>query len=155
MDCLDSVRLLYVSFSIPFLVESFPVLLLTRSSRAQTPAGTDSPRAGEGQGSLDNLQQKLSELSTASKTAALASPFDDDDDDDEIDDPYDFSDYTEEEIGCADKSVKILPGVARLIGSLPAGRFAVATSGAKTYCHGALLRAGIRPFPFLDPVELS
>lgn len=54
--------------------------------------------------------------------------------------------------------------------SLPKGRFAVATSGAKTYCHGALFRAGIprptvtitaddprlkRGKPFPDPFILA
>lgn len=112
-------------------------------SKIATPAGADSPRHQEANGNLEKLTQKLSELKAIPTTEALDSPFDDDEDD-EIDDPYDFSDYTEEEIGCTNKSVKILPGVARLIGSLPAGRFAVATSGAKTYCHGALLRAGIQ-----------
>jgi len=66
---------------------------------------------------------------------------DDDDDDDEIntdDEVVDVSDLT-------DKSVKILPGVRKLIDSLPEGRYAVATSGAKTYCYGALKRVGITP----------
>lgn len=44
-----------------------------------------------------------------------------------------------------DKSVKILPGVRRIIDALPEGRYAVATSGAKTYCYGALQRVGILP----------
>ena len=35
-----------------------------------------------------------------------------------------------------DRSVKILPGVRRMIDSIPKGRYCVATSGAKTY--GAL-----------------
>lgn len=47
--------------------------------------------------------------------------------DDEIDDPKDMS-------------VRILPGVRELIDSLPDGTYAVATSGAKTYCHGCLTR---------------
>ena len=35
---------------------------------------------------------------------------------------------------CAvDRSVRILPGVKKLMDSLPEGRYAVATSGAKTY----------------------
>lgn len=88
---------------------------------------------------MENLTDKLARLSN---TTNLTSPFDDDDDDD--DGPIDFSDYTESEIGCEDKSVKILPGVRRLVDSLPKDRFAVATSGARTYCHGALHRAGIR-----------
>lgn len=37
----------------------------------------------------------------------------------------------EEEL--VDRSVKILPGVRRMIGSIPEGRYCVATSGAKTY----------------------
>lgn len=32
-----------------------------------------------------------------------------------------------------DRSVRILPGVKRMMASIPAGRYAVATSGAKTY----------------------
>ncbi|CAH7669102.1 HAD-like domain-containing protein [Phakopsora pachyrhizi] len=54
----------------------------------------------------------------------------------------------EEEVDVSDlidKSIKILPGVKRLIDSLPADRYAVATSAAKTYCHGALKRVGIVP----------
>lgn len=46
-----------------------------------------------------------------------------------------------------DRSVQILPGVARLISSIPEGRYAVATSGAKTYAHGCLTRVGIVPPP--------
>ncbi|KAH9458678.1 hypothetical protein MJO28_005764 [Puccinia striiformis f. sp. tritici] len=67
--------------------------------------------------------------------------FDDDDDEEEIktdDEEVDVSDLT-------DKSVRILPGVRKLIDSLPEGRYAVATSGAKTYCYGALKRVGITP----------
>lgn len=46
----------------------------------------------------------------------------------------------EEEI--VDMGVRILPGVRNLINSLPEGTYAVATSGAKTYCHGCLNRTG-------------
>ncbi|CAH7671866.1 HAD-like domain-containing protein [Phakopsora pachyrhizi] len=64
-----------------------------------------------------------------------------DDDDDSIktdEEEVDVSDLI-------DKSVRILPGVRRIIDSLPADRYAVATSGAKTYCYGALKRVGIVP----------
>ncbi|KAJ6583842.1 HAD-like domain-containing protein [Mycena vulgaris] len=44
-----------------------------------------------------------------------------------------------------DRSVQILPGVKRLMNSIPAGRYAVATSGAKTYAHGCMTRVGITP----------
>lgn len=37
------------------------------------------------------------------------------------------------EASAVDRSVRILPGVKRMIDSIPAGRYAVATSGAKTY----------------------
>ena len=37
------------------------------------------------------------------------------------------------EAAAVDRSVRILPGVKRMISSIPQGRYAVATSGAKTY----------------------
>lgn len=37
------------------------------------------------------------------------------------------------EAASVDRSVRILPGVKRMISSIPEGRYAVATSGAKTY----------------------
>ncbi|KAA1469726.1 HAD-like protein [Dentipellis sp. KUC8613] len=46
-----------------------------------------------------------------------------------------------------DRSVQILPGVKRMIDSIPAGRYAVATSGAKTYAYGCMTRVGITPPP--------
>lgn len=102
----------------------------------QTPAPVDSPgRIAESprdsgyagsSADLDTVNEKLAGL----KTADNDNPFDDDDEED--DGPVDLSDYTEEEIGCQNKSVRILPGVRRLIDSLPKGQFAVATSGAKT-----------------------
>lgn len=94
---------------------------------------------------MQSVTAKLSDLSAASKAVDAFEDDDDDEFDEEI--PIDLSDYTEEEIGCQNKSVKILPGVARLISQLPKDRFAVATSGAKTYCHGGLLRAGIVRLP--------
>ena len=43
------------------------------------------------------------------------------------------------EASAVDRSVRILPGVKKMISSIPEGRYAVATSGAKTY--GELLCA--------------
>ncbi|KAI5981727.1 HAD-like domain-containing protein [Pisolithus albus] len=40
-----------------------------------------------------------------------------------------------------DRSVRILPGVKRLMGSIPEGKYAVATSGAKTYAYGFTITA--------------
>ncbi|KAK1230369.1 hypothetical protein PQX77_006540 [Marasmius sp. AFHP31] len=49
---------------------------------------------------------------------------------------------------CAvDRSVKILPGVQKMMKSIPEGRYAVATSGAKTYAYGCMTRVGITPPP--------
>ncbi|KAI6098137.1 HAD-like domain-containing protein [Pisolithus sp. B1] len=44
-----------------------------------------------------------------------------------------------------DRSVRILPGVKRIMGSIPEGKYAVATSGAKTYAYGCMTRVGITP----------
>ncbi|KAI0709765.1 HAD-like protein [Earliella scabrosa] len=47
---------------------------------------------------------------------------------------------------CAiDRSVRILPGVKKLMDSIPTGRYAVATSGARTYAYGCMTRVGITP----------
>lgn len=51
------------------------------------------------------------------------------------------------EAAALDRSVRILPGVKRMIDSIPAGRYAVATSGAKTYAYGCMTRVGITPPP--------
>jgi hypothetical protein len=57
-----------------------------------------------------------------------------------ITDESPFADDDAEEDKLIDMSVRILPGVRKLIDSLPEGKYAVATSGAKTYCHGCLTR---------------
>ncbi|KAF9523401.1 HAD-like protein [Crepidotus variabilis] len=44
-----------------------------------------------------------------------------------------------------DRAVQILPGVKSLLESIPEGRYAVATSGAKTYAFGCMKRVGITP----------
>ncbi|TFK92355.1 hypothetical protein K466DRAFT_625751 [Polyporus arcularius HHB13444] len=45
---------------------------------------------------------------------------------------------------CAiDRAVRILPGVKHLMDSLPEGRYAVTTSGAKTYAYGSMTRVAI------------
>ncbi|KAF8877314.1 HAD-like domain-containing protein [Gymnopilus junonius] len=51
------------------------------------------------------------------------------------------------EAASVDRSVRILPGVRKMIDSIPAGRYAVATSGAKTYAYGCMKRVGIQPPP--------
>ncbi|GAA6047910.1 hypothetical protein JCM3770_006420 [Rhodotorula araucariae] len=100
------------------------------------------PKDGE-PADLDTVSDRLASLDTSGDRMAQldADPFADDSDDES---DFDLTEYTPEELGVVDKSVRILPGVRRLIDSLPNGRWAVATSGAKTYCHGALARAGIK-----------
>ncbi|KIP08960.1 hypothetical protein PHLGIDRAFT_29308 [Phlebiopsis gigantea 11061_1 CR5-6] len=49
------------------------------------------------------------------------------------------------EASAVDRSVRILPGVKRMISSIPEGHYAVATSGAKTYAYGCMTRVGITP----------
>jgi len=39
----------------------------------------------------------------------------------------------QQEAASVDRAVRILPGVKKMIDSIPAGKYAVATSGAKTY----------------------
>ncbi|KAF9017714.1 HAD-like protein [Hymenopellis radicata] len=51
------------------------------------------------------------------------------------------------EAASVDRSVRILPGVKKMLDSLPQGRYAVATSGAKTYAFGCMARVGITPPP--------
>ncbi|KAF7338235.1 HAD-like protein [Mycena venus] len=49
------------------------------------------------------------------------------------------------EAATVNRSVKILPGVRRMLPSIPKGRYAVATSGAATYAYGCMTRVGINP----------
>lgn len=117
-------------------------------------SGDASPKPDGDDADLDTVNQKLATLNTGDDRMAQldADPFEDSD---EEDSGFDLDEYTEEEIGyvtapprslermltltlrlfahsCRNKSVRILPGVRRLIDSLPSGRYAVATSGAKT-----------------------
>ncbi|TNY23957.1 HAD-like domain-containing protein [Rhodotorula diobovata] len=114
------------------------------TTKEPTPQSGNTPKDGNDATNLESINDRLANLdvSSADRMAQLeADPFEDDSDEES---DFDLDEYTEEEIGCRNKSVRILPGVRRLIDSLPSGRFAVATSGAKTYCHGALARAGIK-----------
>ncbi|GJN87861.1 hypothetical protein Rhopal_000816-T1 [Rhodotorula paludigena] len=107
--------------------------------------GMSSIKREEPKSDMDQVSDRLANLDTSAPDRMSQldqDPFADSDDEDNSD--FDLNEYTEEEIGCSNKSVRILPGVRRFIDSLPGGRYAVATSGAKTYCHGALARAGIK-----------
>ncbi|KIR52534.1 phosphatase [Cryptococcus gattii Ru294] len=88
----------------------------------------------------------------------------------ELEPQLDDSVFEDEADDLLDMSVRILPGVRSLINSLPQDKYAIATSGAKTYCHGCLDRTGItipkvcvtaddprllRGKPFPDPFLLA
>lgn len=60
----------------------------------------------------------------------------------ELEPQLDDSVFEDEADDLLDMSVRILPGVRSLINSLPQDKYAIATSGAKTYCHGCLDRTG-------------
>jgi beta-phosphoglucomutase-like phosphatase (HAD superfamily) len=51
-----------------------------------------------------------------------------------------------------DRSIHILPGVKKMMDSIPKGRYAVATSGAKTYGKLSLtIKSQLLAYPFLPP----
>jgi HAD superfamily hydrolase (TIGR01509 family) len=114
---------------------------LTPSSPAVTPTGGSPPKSPTvsltDSGVSVSMDKKKDDTTSADVDENV---FEDDEsihtDDSDIE--IDTSDLT-------DKSVRILPGVRRFIDSLPEGRYCVATSGAKTYCYGALKRVGIVP----------
>jgi len=60
---------------------------------------------------------------------------------------HDVSIALEADADAVDRSIRVLPGVHRIINSIPKDRYAIATSGARTYAHGALTRIGITPPP--------
>ncbi|TIA93212.1 hypothetical protein E3P81_01036 [Wallemia ichthyophaga] len=82
----------------------------------------------EGRVSSGQLAKQLEPLSLDKNNSAV--------DDEAVEDEED------EDLG-PDMGVRILPGVRALIDSLPKGRYAVATSGARVYAYGAMERAGI------------
>ncbi|THU92443.1 hypothetical protein K435DRAFT_780259 [Dendrothele bispora CBS 962.96] len=53
----------------------------------------------------------------------------------------------QQEAAGVDRAVRILPGVKKMIQSIPSGKYAVAISGAKTYTYGCMTRVGITPPP--------
>jgi hypothetical protein len=58
------------------------------------------------------------------------------------------------EAASVDRAIQILPGVKRIIDSIPAGRYAVATSGAKTYGNfftHLIFSQHLISLPFLKP----
>lgn len=101
---------------------------LQHRKSTDSPKEVDSPKAIN-----ENNSQMLDE-----------NPFDDDEEIDIDSIEVDTSDLT-------DRRVQILPSVKRILGSIPHGKWCVATSGASTYCHGALKRVGVD----LPPVVIT
>jgi len=114
--------------------------LTSTTLQAMTPASNTPPPKSPTDSGVDVSMDKEKPADPNSSTVD-EDVFEDDDESihtDDSDIEVDTSDLT-------DKSVRILPGVRKMIDALPKGRYAVATSGAKTYCYGALKRVGIIP----------
>ncbi|KAI0648171.1 HAD-like protein [Trametes meyenii] len=130
---------------------------------ASTPASRNSSRAGSFVGSLAQLTSfrrpsflhRVSSLLAMSPSiredeSALENPISEEIDD--VSDDWKASlakkhqlEAWQIEAAAVDRSVRILPSVKRIMDSIPKGRYAVATSGAKTYAYGCMTRVGITP----------
>ncbi|THH20696.1 hypothetical protein EW146_g721 [Bondarzewia mesenterica] len=118
-------------------LSSFP------SSDVSTPYGSNGSSSASSRASSLSLSRptfatRLSEAIIARAMASTAVI-----DEDELDEDLDSAWKVEAE--SVDRSVRILPGVQRMLESIPKGRYAVATSGAKTYAYGCMTRVGITP----------
>ncbi len=125
------------------------------SSRRGSRSGSRRPSSSAGlsgrklsQGSLGGgvspfgLSQGLSKLSDVNAASKDTSAFDDDDDEEE---DAALEHAFEEEEEAFDGAIRILPGVKEMIDAIPEGKYAVATSSARTYAYGAMERVGIVP----------
>jgi hypothetical protein len=87
----------------------------------------------------------MSAVPATSATDSYADTFDDEEEEDDEEIEKQWQQWASEklqkkewdawqlEAAAIDRSVQILPGVKKMMDSLPKGRYAVATSGAKTY----------------------
>ena len=57
------------------------------------------------------------------------------------------------EAASVDRAIQILPGVKRIIDSIPAGRYAVATSGARTYGNFFYISHNLPTIKFSKPTD--
>ncbi|KAF8074110.1 HAD-like domain-containing protein [Lyophyllum atratum] len=138
------------------------------SSGAATPSLTPGSSAPQSRQNSMSLPRRPSFASFASRLsnmlrmtrvpqheARVVDEDDDDDGEDRVGEYHLLDGETEKhaveawrvEAANVDRSVQILPGVKRLIRSIPSGRYAVATSGARTYAYGCMTRVGITPPP--------
>ncbi|KAK0557898.1 hypothetical protein OC846_000193 [Tilletia horrida] len=116
------------------------------SRRASSSAGVAGRKLSQSGGvNPFGLSQGLSKLSEAQQSEEVF------EDDDELDNKLHEAFDDEEE--AFDGAIRILPGVRELIDSIPDGRYAVATSSARTYAYGAMERVGIVPPPVTITAE--
>ncbi|KAE8226314.1 hypothetical protein CF319_g1071 [Tilletia indica] len=116
------------------------------SRRASASAGVAGRKLSQGGGvNPFGLSQGLSKLSEAQHSEEV---FEEDDDlDDKLQEAF------EDEEEAFDGAIRILPGVREMIDSIPDGKYAVATSSARTYAYGAMQRVGIVPPPVTITAE--
>ncbi|KAI0690084.1 HAD-like protein [Cerioporus squamosus] len=125
---------------------------------ALSPTSTSStPRSSFSSSDEDSALRRPSFMTPVSTRLALLSGQDDVMIEEAVDDDSDEDwraslskeqfDAWQIEACAVDRAVRILPGVKKLMDSLPEGRYAVATSGAKTYAYGCMTRVGITPPP--------
>ncbi|KAK0525643.1 hypothetical protein OC834_005095 [Tilletia horrida] len=115
------------------------------SRRASASAGVAGRKLSQGGGvNPFGLSQGLSKLSEAQQSEEV---FEEDDLDEKLHEAFD----DEEE--AFDGAIRILPGVREMIDAIPDGKYAVATSSARTYAYGAMERVGIVPPPVTITAE--
>ncbi|CAD6893010.1 unnamed protein product [Tilletia controversa] len=116
------------------------------SRRASSSAGVAGRKLSQGGGvNPFGLSQGLSKLSEAQTSDVF------EDDDAQLDQKLEDAFDDEEE--AFDGAIRILPGVREMIDSIPDGKYAVATSSARTYAYGAMERVGIVPPPVTITAE--
>ncbi|KAH8106680.1 HAD-like protein [Phellopilus nigrolimitatus] len=132
--------------------ESTPVLspasAFSRSGSLSTPSSPTDPTTGARRPSFATRLSDM--LASALPEDSVLSVFDESTEDKLVDEKRADADIEaawETEADAVDRSIHILPGVKDMIECIPDGRYAVATSGAKTYAYGAMTRVGITPPP--------
>ncbi|KAG5638380.1 hypothetical protein DXG03_004148 [Asterophora parasitica] len=141
------------------LVNSGATTPYSPSSGATTPALTPGHSAPSSRANSVSMPRRpsfatrLTNMLTLTSVPEQAVRVVEEDEDEEFREYTTANDKTEKHIveawqleaASVDRSVEILPGVKKLMDSIPTGQYAVATSGAKTYAHGCMTRVGITP----------
>ncbi|KAH8112549.1 HAD-like protein [Phellopilus nigrolimitatus] len=125
-----------------------PTSAFSRSGSLSTPTSPTDPTTGARRPSFATRLSDM--LASALPEDSVLSVFDESTDDklaDEKRADADIEAAWETEADAVDHSIRILPGVKDMIECIPDGRYAIATSGARTYAYGAMTRVGITPPP--------